>query len=392
MALQAASERWDSMFSPLQIGGKVAKNRFLVQAMEGNDGDAGGAVSERTLNRYVKLAQGQWGVVVVEAISADPRSLARVNGLIMNKNNLDSFKRLVDAYKTENPDGVLLFQLTHSGSKTGKFSRQVTMYEDPSNDMHVLTSAEVEEIRQMMIEASYLSKEAGADGIDFKMCHGYLGAEMLRPANTRADEWGGSFENRTRFMRSSLTELKESIGQDGFILGSRISMYEGVRGGCGTMAADSLIEDLTEMKQVIAMMAEAGADYVNVSAGVPGVTSEVTRPTNPSRYFYLHHFRYCKEARKAAGDMKVIGSAYTILKEEALDYGKENIDKGFVDLIGFGRQSFADPHFPQKLLQGDSVQYCTACSGCTRLMVNQLHDGCIVYDPYYREMLKQLRK
>ena len=392
MSDQSASQRWSSMFSPIQIGGKKAQNRFVVQAMEGNDAQENGSVSDRALNRYTNLAKGKWGVVVVEAISVDPRSRARVNGLILTKDTKESFKILVDAYKKENPDGILLFQLTHSGRKSGAFSRQVALYEEGRGNAHLLNEQEVEDIRQMMVEASHLSKEVGADGIDFKMCHGYFGAEMLRPANVRDDKWGGSFENRTRFLKSSLSELKRSIGQDGFILGSRISMFEGVRGGCGTVAADSLIEDLSEMKQVIAIMADEGADYVNVSAGIPGVTSEITRPTKPSRYLYLHHFRYCKEARNVAKDMKIIGSAYSILQQEALDYGQENIEKGFVDLIGFGRQSFADPLFPQKILDGKPVDYCTACSACTKLMVNQLNDGCVVYDPYYREMLKQLKK
>jgi 2,4-dienoyl-CoA reductase-like NADH-dependent reductase (Old Yellow Enzyme family) len=391
MSDQTASHKWETLYSPLKIGNKSAANRFVVQAMEGNDGAEGGAVSDRTLDRYVKLAKGKWGAVVVEAISVDPRSRARVNGLVLNKKNLDSFKRLVDSYKKENPDGVLLFQLTHSGRKSGPFSRQVALYEEGRGNAHLLNEQEVEDIRQMMIEASHLSKEVGADGIDFKMCHGYFGAEMLRPANVREDKWGGSFENRTRFLLSSLRELKSSIGQDGFILGSRISMFEGVRGGCGTAKADSLIEDLTEMKQVISLMAAEGADYLNVSAGIPGVTSEVTRPTNPSKYFYLHHFRYCKEAREFAGDMKIIGSAYSILREESLDYAEENLNKGFVDMIGFGRQSFADPLFPAKVMHGEPVNYCTACSACTKLMVNQLHDGCVVYDPYYRDVLKQLR-
>ncbi|WP_422479395.1 hypothetical protein [Pleomorphochaeta sp. DL1XJH-081] len=397
MNMQKTPEKWSTLFSPLSIGQKRAPNRLVVQAMEGNDGGPAGEVSERTRNRYVQLARGKWGLVVVEAISVDERSKARVNGMVMNRKNLDSFKKLVDAFKTENPDGLLLFQLTHSGRKSGAFSRQVALYDRDRGNAELLSSAEVEEIRQMMVEASHLSHEAGADGIDFKLCHGYFGAEMLRPSNTRDDKWGTSFENRTRFIRESLRELKSSLGKDGFILGSRISMFEGIRGGCGTASPDSYIEDLTEMKRLIAMMATEGADYINVSAGIPGWTSEITRPTNPSKYFYLHHFRYCKEARDAIASadvlsaMKIIGSAYTILREEAPDYAEENLEHGLVDMIGFGRQSFADPLYPEKLRTGEAINYCTACSACTRLMVNQLHDGCVVYDPYYRGMLKQLQ-
>src|SRR5690554_5087758 len=138
MSDQTASHKWETLYSPLKIGNKTAANRFVVQAMEGNDGAEGGAVSDRTLDRYVKLAKGKWGAVVVEAISVDPRSRARVNGLVLNKKNLDSFKRLVDSYKKENPDGVLLFQLTHSGRKSGPFSRQVALYEEGRGNAHLL--------------------------------------------------------------------------------------------------------------------------------------------------------------------------------------------------------------------------------------------------------------
>ena len=392
MSDQSASQRWNMLFSPMQIGGKQAKNRFVVQAMEGNDGLPGGAVSDRTRNRYVQLAKGKWGTVVVEAISIDENAKARINGLVINRKNLDSFKWLVDEYKKENPDGILLFQLTHSGRKAGDFARPVAMYEEGRGNAHLLTEQEVEDIRQLMLEGSHFAKEAGADGIDFKMCHGYFGAEILRPANVRDDKWGGSFENRTRFLLSSLKELKSSLGKDGFVLGSRISMYEGIRGGCGTTDPDSYIEDLSEMKQLIALMAAEGADYLNISAGIPGVTSEITRPTNPSKYFYLHHFRYCKEAREVSGDMKVIGSAYSILRDQAMDYAEENLNKGLIDLVGFGRQSFADPLLPVKLESGEKVNYCIACSACTKLMVGQVHDGCAIYDPYYRDMLKKLNK
>ncbi len=380
------------LFSPHALGPLESANRFVSQAMEGNDGVEGGRPSPRTLERYRKLARGGWGVVVVEAISVTPGSLARVNGLIMSPAGLDHYKKLVDAYKEIFPQGILLFQITHSGRHSGPFSRRTCLYPDGAGDAHLLSTDEVARIRDDFVRAALLSREAGADGIDFKLCHGYFGAEMLRPANIREDRWGGSFENRTRFIRETMAEIRSRLPAGPFVLGSRISMYEAIRGGCGTAAPDEQVEDLREMKDLVLLLREAGMDYVNVSAGIPAITPEVTRPTRPSRNFYLHHLRYSRLVKELLPDRAVIGSAYTIMKEEAAAQGEESLARGYADFIGFGRQSFADPLFPRKLRSGEPVDYCTACSGCTRLMVNQVHDGCVVYDGYYRDMLRNLGK
>jgi 2,4-dienoyl-CoA reductase-like NADH-dependent reductase (Old Yellow Enzyme family) len=241
-------------------------------------------------------------------------------------------------------------------------------------------------IQKAFIESARLAEEAGADGIDFKLCHGYFGAEMLRPGNVRDDRWGGSFENRTRFIREAVGEILSARKRKDFILGSRISMFEAIRGGCGTVAADECIEDLSEMDKVVLFLREIGMDYINVSAGIPAMTPEITRPTKPSRRIYLHHFRYTQRVKKLAPDKTVIGSAYTILGEDAASYADENIRKGYTDCAGFGRQSFADPLYPAKLQKGEVVNYCTACSGCTKLMVGQVNDGCIIYNDYYKDV------
>jgi len=380
------------LFSPLELGGKTARNRFVSQAMEGNDGGPGGVVSERTLRRYLRLAEGGWGVTVVEAVSVTPSSLARKNGLVMSPPNLDGFKRLVEGFKKIFPDGILLFQITHSGRHSGPFSKRTCLYPEGADGAHLLTTEEIEDIRKAFVDAALLAERAGADGIDFKLCHGYFGAEMLRPGNVRDDRWGGSFENRTRFIRETVEEIRSRQTTKDFILGSRISMYEAVRGGCGTAGPQEIIEDLTEMKRLVLLLEEMGMNYVNVSAGIPAITAEVTRPTNPSKYLYLHHFRYARAVKELASKLRVIGSAYTILKEKAAEHGEENVRKGYVDFIGFGRQSFADPLFPRKLESGDRIDYCVSCSGCSKLMVSQENDGCIVYDDYYKELFKKLGK
>ncbi len=367
------------LFSPMKIGRRTAQNRFVAQPMEGNDA-IDGKVSDRCIKRYTKLAQGNWGVIVIEALTVSDDALARKNQMIINRENLPGFKRLVSEMKKADPNVIILFQITHSGRKSGKdFSRPTALY-DPAPHEHLLTTEEIDEIQRKFIEVSLLSEEAGADGVDFKMCHGYFGCELLRPANQRDDKWGGSFENRTRFLTESVKEIKSRLKNDDFIIGSRISYWEGIKGGCGTKSADDALEDLTEMDEVIKLMVKLGCDYVNVSAGIPGLTSEITRPTNPSKYFYLHQFRYARRAKSIVGEnMKVFGSAYSVLQEEGITLAEENLQRGDTDFVGWGRQTLSDPLFPKRVANGENVDYCKACSGCSRLMIKQEKVKCIIY-------------
>lgn len=377
----------DLLFSPVTIGNKRAANRFTAQAMEGNDG-AGGP-SERTLERYRNLARGRWGLVISEALSVSETSLARVNGMILNRKNLGAFKRLTELFRRENPQGLLLFQLTHSGERSGDFSEKVNL---SGGECRRLSADEIENIKNSFIEAALLAEEAGADGIDFKMCHGYLGAETLRPSNIREDRWGGSFENRTRLLREGTEAIRRRRRSEDFILGSRLSLYEGIRGGCGVGGPDELIEDLGDMLEVVRLMDDLGMDYVNVSAGIPALTGAITRPTEPSKYLAYHQLRYAKTVKELLNrenrNMKVIGSAYSSFKAEAPAVMTEMLRKGYTDLCGFGRQIFADPLTPEKYRTGEAVNWCVLCSGCSRLMAAQRNDGCVVYNDYYKSVMK----
>ena len=215
----------ENLFKKGIIGNRIIQNRWVAQPMEGNSSGLGGAVSVLTIDKYKKLAAGGWGVIIVEAISVTSGSLARKNALVMNHRNLDGFKKLVDQIKAINPDVTLLFQITHSGSISNPvFSEQVSV--SPFSEGRLLSSDEIEQIKDDFITCSLLSEEAGADGIDYKCCHGYLGAEMLCPANVRTDKWGGAWENRTRFLREGIGEIIARRKTSDFIVGSRISVYE----------------------------------------------------------------------------------------------------------------------------------------------------------------------
>jgi len=380
------------LYTQCALGQKRAPNRLVAQPMESNEGGPSGQVSDRTLERYKNLARGKWGVVFVEAVSISESSIAQQNGLAISRKNLDGFKRLVQAFKEINPDSLFLFQVTHSGRKSGPFSQKTSICPDPPEGAHYLSTDEIEAIREAFVAGVLLADKAGADGVDFKVGHGYFGTEMLRPANVRSDKWGGSLENRTRFLADSIKEIKGSLKSQHFILGSRVSMYEAIRGGCGTAAPDEQIEDLTEMKEIIRLMDRLGMDYVNVSAGLPGVTSEITIPTKPYPHAFLSHFRYAKLVKEMNTSLKVIGSAYSVIGAAAPMHAEENLRKGYTDFAGFGRQTFADPLYPTKLGRGEKIDYCVACSRCGRLIENQRHTGCVIYNDYYRKLDSKLRR
>jgi len=170
----------DTLFKPFSLAGKAVPNRLVAQAMEINSAEDFGA-GLTVLERYDSLARGGWGIVFSEAVSITTAHLARDKGLVLTRETLDSFTKMVESFKAINPESLLLFQLTHSGRQSGSFSRKVKVYEDDDTKIPVLTTQALDEIRELFPEATFLAKEAGADGVDIKSCHGYLGGELLRP-------------------------------------------------------------------------------------------------------------------------------------------------------------------------------------------------------------------
>lgn len=397
----------EKLCTPISIGKKRAPNRIVNQPMECNDGDDRGNPTERTYERYRRLAEGGAGVIVVESLTISSESRARKNQLRISEETARGLKTLVREMREQNDRSIILFQLNHSGRHSGAaFSKVVSLYPSEDPTIHLLTEEEIEEIGRRFVESALVAKEVGADGIDFKHCHGYFCGEMMRPANTRGDRFGGSFENRTRFFRETFKEMRKRIGDDSFLIGLRFSVYEGIPGGFGTSGPEEVIEELHEPLLFAQMAEEAGVDYLNVSAGIPAITHEIVRPTRSFPEGVYRHFGWAK-AVKARVRIPVIGSGYSYLrdgendlkepnpaKKSFLYWAEKNLRDGNVDLVGIGRQSLADPLFAKKVLgaEFDRINYCKVCGGCSVLLRSQREVGCTLYDLYYRGLLRQCRK
>ena len=393
--------------SAVNIGKKSAPNRIVNQPMECNDADEQGNPTELTFARYRKLAEGGAGIIFLEALTITQESRARKNQLGIYEKTAPTFERMVQEMRGINPQSLILFQITHSGQQSGAgFSRRVSVYPIPGQQTQILTEEELEKIGDDFAQAARIAKQVGADGIDFKQCHGYLCAEMLRPVNCRKDRFGGSFENRTRFFRETLEKIKKAVGTGSFLLGARFSVYEGIPGGFGTSGPGEVIEDLSEPLALVRMMEKAGVDYINVSGGVPAITPEIVRPSKNFPEGVYRHFGWSR-AMKREVKVPIIGAGYTYLrdgknnlkepdpeKKSFLYFAEKNLREGVCDMVGIGRQSLADPLFASKVLTGRSaeVNYCIACGSCSRLLGAQAQAGCPIYFEYYKKLLKEIEK
>ncbi len=396
----------DMLASSLQIGKKTAPNRFVAQPIEINSADDGGKPTELSLKRYRALAEGGAGIIFTEAsaIAADGR--ARANQLLVIEENAKELEETVKAIKEINPDVLFLFQLDHAGRLgVPGLSKLVSTYSTDDPDIHLLTEQEIEALREQLVKSAVIAHQAGADGIDIKHGHGFLFAEFLRPANTRSDQYGDSFENRTRFFREATQGIKAAIQDDSFLLGVRIAAYEGITGGSGTAGPEEIIEDLSEVLAFARMVEQEGMHFINISAGDAAGNLEILLPTSTYPEGVYRHFGWTKAVKNAV-NIPVIGSAYSYLrngknkligsdaaKKSLLYWAEKNLRDGNVDLIGLGRQSIADPHFPKKALAGDinAINFCITCNSCGILLGSQKPVGCATYTDYFRNLFKQVQ-
>ena len=399
----------DTLLSPIQVGTHTSQNRFFIQAMECSDGDPEGNPTDLTYQRYEKLFKGNAGMIMLEAITITEKNRSRMNQLFIKPQNQPALTKFVTKLREVNPKPIFLFQLTHSGELSNpEFSKRLAVKLLPGFEGDIFTEDEFEVIMQDFVRAAKIAYDSGADGIDMKLCHGYLGSQILRPYNTRKWKYGGPWENRRQFAFDLYERIRKAIPDKNFLIGSKLSVWEGFPGGMGTAGPDTPVMDFTEIIDLVQGLEERGAAFFVQSAGSPSITISLTQADRERPYFaYLHQY-FAKILRdNLKPETVVVGSNYSVFgkgrnKLLAVDpedsallaYGADNIEKGFVDLIALGRQSFADPLLPLKFEEHreQEINYCTACDNCLELLIQQAPIGCCTYNKFYSDVLRETRK
>jgi 2,4-dienoyl-CoA reductase-like NADH-dependent reductase (Old Yellow Enzyme family) len=402
-------DKKEILLSPVMIGTRTCVNRFFSQPMECTDADEEGNPSDLTYLRYENLFRGEAGMVCLEAITITDKNRSRLNQLFIMPQNLPALTRFVKRLREVNPNTIFIYQLTHSGELSNpEFSKRLSVKPLPGFYADVFTEDEFEKIMDDFVLAAKITYDSGADGIDMKFCHGYLGSQILRPYNTRKWKYGGKWENRRQFAFDLYERIRKVIPDKNFLIGSKISVWEGFPGGFGTAGSDTPVIDLTEPIDLIKGLEERGAQFFIQSAGSPSITISLTQADKDHPYFaYLHQY-FAKVFRdNLKKETVVIGSNYSVFgkgksklqavspKDSALlAYGAQNIARGYTDMIGLGRQSLADPLLPLKLREGreKEINYCTTCDNCLELLIQQRPIGCCTYNKYYTKVLVDTRK
>lgn len=401
---------------PLDLGDRKIPNRLVCQAMEGCDGTADGRPGELTCRRYDRFARGGAGLIWFEATAVMEEGRANPRQLWITKENLDSFKRIVEdiretAFKANGYEPVIIMQATHSGrySKPNGVPEPIIAYNNPIFEKdnpippeRIATDEHLDRIGQALVLGAELAEAAGFDGVDIKCCHRYINSELLS-AHLRPGKYGGSLENRTRLLRESIEGAIQRTSGD-FIVSSRINAYDGfeypygfgVREGCG-------IEfDSAEPSWLIDRLYGLGVRLLNVTMGNPYFNPHVNRPFAKGGYEISEHplegvkrmLHGTAELKAARPEMKLICSALSYLGVAAPNVAAAFIQKGGFDLAGFGRTIFAYPDFAADVIKTgglDREKICICCSKCSEIMRKPGGTpGCVIRDrevylPIYKE-------
>jgi NADPH2 dehydrogenase len=442
--------------SPVFRDGIRIANRIVVQPMEGWDGTADGRPTEKTRRRWqrfgssgAKLIWGGEAVAVSHEGRANPNQLLALSHTEEGLSQLRSLLIEEHRRRTGSDDGLLIgLQLTHSGrySRPNAYGRPEPriLYRHPildgrlklPADYPVLSDGEIETIIDNFHRAAVMAWKLGFNFVDIKHCHGYLGHEFLS-AHTREGRYGGSFENRTRFLREVVQGIRSLA--PGLHIAVRFSAFDSVpfqpdpepssharvgtgipetnrnlipyRWGFGVNPLLPTEADLSEPSRFLSLLEELSIRLVNITAGSPYYNPHIQRPTlYPPSDGYLppedplagvaRQMEAVRHFKQQFPNLIFVGSAYTYLQDFLPYVAQAAVREGWTDMVGLGRMILSYPELLWDASEGVAIQrrrICRTFSDCTTAPRNGLPSGCYPLDPYYKdsepaEQLKALKK
>ena len=390
---------------PLAVDGMTIGNRLGIHPMEGWDCETDGRPSENAMRRWQRF--GQSGAKLIwggEACAVRPDGRANPNQLMIAEHTLSGIaglrEGLVKAHVAAAGDDrglVVGLQLTHSGRfckpQDNRKFEPIIAYRHPVLDRKFgvpadrapISDDEIKRLIEDYVIAARRAQQCGFDFVDIKHCHGYLGHEFLS-AHTRPGPYGGSLENRTRFLREIVAGIRAEA--PGLRIGVRLSAIDtvpfkpdparsepGALGpgipedhplpyhyGFGVDPQNPLEHDLGEPKALFEILRGLGIRLVNVSIASPYYNPHSIRPAlyPPSDGYHppedpfvgvMRQIEVVRALKEAFPDFCLMGSGYTYLQEFFPNVAQAVVRQGWADIVGLGRMVLSYPELPLDILQ-----------------------------------------
>ncbi len=372
--------KYANLLSPTHIGPLELTNRVVMSPLTTNyAAENTGFVTDQMVEYYRQRALGEVGLVIVEGaiVREDGRGFSK-QLMVHHDDTICGLSKLSAAIIESGSKAVL--QIMHHGRQTReKIAGSQPVAPSPipcpvfKEVPKELSVQEIKELQIRFVEAALRAQKSGFDGVEFHAAHGYLISGFLSPwSNRRQDEYGGSLENRLRFLTEIIEQTKFLAGEKFAIL-CRISANEYVEGGL----------DTEEVIAIAKQLQQKGVDALDVSAAVAATFIHMSPPTGSPQAPYADMAKRIKEEL----NIPVISVARILTPDTADDI----IGSGNTDLVALGRALVADPHWVSKSKAGRELEIipCIGCNVCNGRS-NKPEVYCIVNPFTGREQLKQL--
>ena len=326
----------------------VIPNRLAKAAMSENLANKKFLPDTELLRLYEKFSASGAGLLITCNILLDSNSLGEPNNVVLEETTpLDSFKEWARVAKKNG--SVLWGQINHPGRQSPILLSKQIVAPSPiavnapfgifGQPRELKEEEIIELIRKFTISASKL-KEAGFDGVEIHAAHGYLINQFLSPlTNHRKDKWGGSLENRMRFLLEIYRSIRSKVGKD-FSIGVKLNSKDFQHGGFSeddsTIVANTLDQE--------------GIDLLEISGGTyekAAMTGVHEKETTRLREAYFLEFAHLLRKTTSCPIMVTGGFRTRDGMDQAIAEG--------IDLLGLARTVAMDPFFPAKILSGESM-------------------------------------
>lgn len=386
------------LFSPMKIGGLELPNRFVRSATFECMARQNGQVTDDVLKLYRNLAKGRVGLIVTGYLYVNPAGKAFFNQIgIHSDDMIPGLKRLVQ--EVHGHDGKVVFQLVHAGRQTTKKvtgtppigpsgkGRDPIFFVKPRE----MTEDDIYDAIRSFGRAAQRAVEAGADGIQLHGAHGYLINQFLSPFyNTRSDAWGGSEENRFRFLKHVFTEIKKAIPKDTPLMIKLNTHDHTPRQGVTPELAARYAGRLAGMG-IDAVEVSSGStfySFMNMCRGevpVQGLVDTMAFFKKPIARIMMnrlvgkydleegYHLEAAKIFKPVLGNIPLVlvGGMRTV------NYMEEILENGYADFISMSRPFVREPFLVKRIEAGKTDRAsCASCNRCLAAIANKMPLRC----------------